>query len=177
VSEEARVTDIRLETPYDISGIRRVNELAFGRPDEADLVDALRRGVASTISLVAVEAGEVIGHVYFSPVRVDSEGASFDAVALGPMAVLPDRQNAGIGSALVREGLDECRRRGERVVFVLGHPNFYPRFGFRPSRPLGIDCEYDVPAEVFMVAELEPGALAGRTGTVRYAPEFGAASG
>jgi putative acetyltransferase len=167
------VADIRAETAADEPGVRRVNELAFGRASEADLVDALRRALPSAISLVAVEEFDVVGHVFFSPVTVESAHGAFDALALGPLAVLPDRQNEGIGAALVRAGLEECLRRGERVVFVLGHPRYYPRFGFRPSKPLGIDCEYDVPADVFMVAELEPGALAGRRGTVRYRPEFG----
>jgi putative acetyltransferase len=167
------MTDVRFETPDDAAGVRTVVELAFGRPEEADLVDALRKNSPFTLSLVAIDDARVVGHILFSPVTVVSADSSFEAIGLAPMAVLPERQNEGIGAALVRAGLDECRQRGETIVFVLGHPDYYPRFGFRPTRPFGIGCEYDVPEEVFMVAELEPGALAGRTGTVRYRPEFG----
>jgi putative acetyltransferase len=166
------MTEVRFEAPGDADEIRAVLEQAFGGPAEAGLVESLRRALPSPISLVAVEDCRVVGHIFFSPVTVVSSNATFDAIALGPMAVVPDRQNAGVGSTLVRAGLDECWRRGERVAFVLGHPKFYARFGFRPARPLGVDCEFSVPDEVFMVAELEPGALSGRTGTVHYRPEF-----
>lgn len=166
------MADIRQEEPEDLDGVRRVEEQAFGRPSEANLVDALRQRGAVTLSLVAVEENRVVGHVLFSPVTIESEHSRFEAVALGPVAVLPERQNKGIDSELVRVGLEKCRRLGHDVAVVLGHPNFYPRFGFIPSKPLGIRWEIDVPEEVFMVAELRPGALAGRVGIVKYQPEF-----
>jgi putative acetyltransferase len=166
--------EIRSETPEDVASVRTVIERAFGRTDEADLVDALRSNVPSSISIVAVEDDRVVGHILFSPVRVAAEDSAFGATALAPLAVAPEYQNRGIGAALVRAGLDECRRRGERVVFVLGHPSYYPRFGFEPSKPRGVGCEFDVSDEAFMVAELEPDALEGRTGTVHYRPEFSA---
>jgi putative acetyltransferase len=162
---------IRDETPEDYAAVYRVNALAFGREGEAVLVERLRAAHAH-ISLVAVEGERVVGHIFFSPVSVESEGAAFEAVGLAPMAVLPEFQNQGVGSRLVRRGLEECERRGHEVVFVLGHPDYYPRFGFAPARAKGLSCEYPVPDEVFMVAELRPGALGGRTGLVRYRPEF-----
>jgi len=165
---------VRAETPEDHAAVRRVNELAFARAGEADLVDALRAGAAPRVSLVAEEGGRVVGHILFSPVTVESGAGDWGAMALAPMAVLPERQGRGVGSALVREGLKECLRLGHEVVFVLGHADYYPRFGFRPAARAGLGCEYPVPEENFMVAELSPGALAGRTGLVRYAPEFGA---
>jgi putative acetyltransferase len=88
------------------------------------------------------------------------------------MAVLPELQNQGIGSRLVREGLDECRRIGCDVVVVVGHPEYYPRFGFVPASQKGLCCEYPVPDEVFMALELKPGALANQEGLLRYRPEF-----
>ncbi len=163
---------IRPETADDHAAVRRVNELAFGQGAEADLVDALRRAADPCVSLVAVAGGAVVGHLLLSPVTVEAPGASFTALALAPMAVLPERQRRGIGAELVRAALRAARRLGHHVVFVLGHPGYYPRFGFEPARPKGLGCEYDVPDDVFMVAELEPGALAGRTGTVKYRPEF-----
>jgi len=113
-----------------------------------------------------------VGHILFSPVTVQSDGASWGAMGLGPMAVLPEHQGKGIGSQLVEVGLEECRKTWYEVVVVLGHPEFYPRFGFEPSKPLGIRWEKDVPEEVFMVTELREGALAERGGVVKYLPEF-----
>jgi len=163
---------VRAEAPGDGAAVRRVNELAFEGGAEANLVDALRAGGAPLVSLVAEEGGRVVGHILFSPVTVESRGGVWEAFALGPMAVLPERQGLGVGSALVREGLRECLRLGREVVFVLGHADYYPRFGFRPAGPLGVTCEFPSPEENFMVAELRPEALAGRTGLVRYRPEF-----
>lgn len=163
---------IRPETAEDSRAVRLVNEQAFARPNEADLVAALRTNAAPIISLVAEGDGRVVGHIFFSPVQVEAADGVFEAMGLGPMAVLPTYQGQGIGSALVRAGLAACRDAGHEVVVVLGHPGFYPRFGFTPARPKGITSEYNVPDDVFMVAELRAGALAGRGGRVKYRPEF-----
>jgi putative acetyltransferase len=163
--------EVRAETPQDHDQVRRVNELGFGKPGEAKLVDALRK-VAPHISLVAAEGPTVVGHIFFSPVRVESPAGDFPAIALGPMAVLPSHQNREIGSRLVRAGLEECRHRGHEIAVVLGHPRFYPRFGFVPAPRVGLRYEHPVPDEVFMALEMRPGALAGRGGVVRYHPEF-----
>lgn len=176
---------IRPEAAEDAAAVRLVNEQAFARPNEADLVAALRANASPIISLVAELDGLVVGHILFSPVLVEtrpgaspSEGAPpsgpFTALGLGPMAVLPAYQQQGIGSALARAGLAACRDLGQEIVVVLGHPDFYPRFGFAPARARGLYSEYDVPDDVFMVVELREGALAGRSGLVRYRPEFSA---
>ena len=166
------MVSIRPEAPKDIDAIGYVNEQAFGQPVEAAIVDKLRNRNALTISLVATIGNEVVGHIAFSPVLIESECSSFEAVALAPMAVLPAHQRKGIGSQLVRAGLGECHRLGHDIVVVLGHPNYYPRFGFVPGKQRGIDCEFEVPDEAWMVLELREGALAGRSGTVKYQPEF-----
>ena len=163
---------IRTETGDDRAAIRRVNELGFGRKSEADLVDALREVARPHISLVAVVEDEIVGHIFFSPVTIESGDDSFTAIGLAPMSVLPAHQNHGVGSRLVRRGLRECERIGEHIVVVLGHPNYYPRFGFVPASSKGLRSEYDVPDEVFMVMELREGALKGRAGLVKYRPEF-----
>jgi putative acetyltransferase len=163
---------LRPETTEDYEAVHRVNELAFGQPNEADLVDALRPNAQPYISLVAVLDDQIVGHIFFSPVSIESESSTSTAMGLAPMAVLPEFQRQGIGSQLVWEGLKECRRIGHEVVVVVGHPEYYPRFGFAPARPKGLRCEYDVPDDVFMVAELTPEALAGRQGLVKYRPEF-----
>lgn len=166
------MNSIRAESSEDHAAIRRVIELAFGGSDEAGLVEALRRDASPHISLVAERDGELVGHIFFSPVSIESEGDDFAAMGLAPLAVLPDYQNKGIGSELVRAGLEECRRIGHDVIVVLGHAHYYPRFGFMPASTKGIRSEYDVPDEVFMVAELTPGALRGRKGLVKYHPAF-----
>jgi putative acetyltransferase len=159
---------VRPEAPADTVAVRAVNERAFGGTHEADIVHAVRDAPGS-ISLVAMLRDEVVGHILFTAVRIDpSEGAR--VAGLGPMAVSPDVQRRGIGRALVRAGLEECRRLGYGAVIVLGHPDYYPRFGFRPASHWRLSCEYDAPLEAFMALELEPGTL--HAGTAIYRPEF-----
>lgn len=161
---------IRPEQPSDFPAIREVNIQAFGQPAEADLVDALRRepGFDASLSLVAIEAEAVVGHIFFSSILIGTT----PALSLAPMAVLPAFQRRGIGSELVRHGLDVCARRGHRLVVVLGHPEFYPRFGFVPARRHGIESPFPAPDEAFLVCELSPGGLAGVSGVVVYPPPF-----
>lgn len=163
---------IRTEEPGDIAAIHHVNQQAFGRAAEADLVDALRRNGKATLSLVVEDDGRVIGHILFSPVMIESGDDQFAGVGLAPVAVLPERQNEGIGSLLVEEGLDRCRAAGHPFAVVLGHQAYYPRFGFVPASQFGIRSEYDVADEHFMIIELQKDALLNRDGLARYQPEF-----
>ena len=163
---------IRPEKPDDIPAIRIVNKRAFGGATEADLVDALRLNGKATISLVAEDDGRVVGHILFSPVTIETSERELVGVGLAPMSVIPERQNQRTGSLLVEEGLRRCREDGHRFVVVLGHPGYYPRFGFVPASRFGIKSEYDVADEVFMVMELREGALSGCAGVVKYQPEF-----
>lgn len=158
---------IRPEQQHDIAGVRRVNLAAFETAAEADLVDALRQQAQPFISLVAVEADEVVGHIAFSPATLLSH-EDLSIAGLAPMAVVPARQRRGIGALLVRAGLDELRRHGFDAVVVLGHADYYPKFGFVRASTFGLRSEYDVPDDVFMAIELNAGALRGRTGTIRY---------
>ena len=162
---------IRPETEADRAAVRAVNEAAFETPAEADLVEALRASGVSLVSLVAEADGEIIGHILFSPVLLNGH-ADLNLMSLGPMAVAPDRQRKGVGSALVRQGLMCCKDLGARAVVVVGHSEYYPRFGFTPASRYALRCEYDVPEDVFMVAELEAGALNGAYGVVRYHDAF-----
>ena len=163
---------VRPERPEDEPDIYHVNREAFGRDEEAGLVDAVRRAGAAILSLVADRDGQVVGHILFSPVTIEGEEETYPAVGLGPMAVLPDYQGQGIGSQLVEAGLAACHEISYGIVIVLGHPDYYPRFGFRPATLHGIRWEHDVPDEVFMVVELRKGALAGVSGIVSYHPAF-----
>ncbi len=163
---------IRKETAGDAADIRRVNRLGFGRDAEGDLIDTLREKGMIICSLVAEVAGEVAGHVLFTPAVLDDAGSLTPVAALGPVAVLPERQRRGIGDALIRAGLAICYDQGYPLAVVLGHPDYYPRFGFRPSRPLGIRWEHDAPEEAFMVMALSDGALIDARGIIRYQSEF-----
>ena len=166
---------IRPETAEDYAAIREVNVLAFGREIEAKLVEALRESpdFILELSLVAVEGGRVVGHILFSPLVIETKDGSVPALALGTLAVRPESQNQGIGSKLVREGLERCRSLGHRIGVVIGHPAYYPRFGFSPARARGLEAPFPVPDEAFMVLELVPGALDGVAGIVRYPSPFG----
>ena len=159
---------IRPETIEDAQAVYKVEASAFARPAEAELVQKLQQSDVGTISLVACLDDQVVGHILFSPVTVKNNGGEFTAVALGPVAVAPNQQQKGIGSALCHAGLTACLQAGHTLVFVLGHANYYPRFGFVTAAPLGLRCQFDVPDEAFMVAELIPGALLDKRGTVFY---------
>jgi putative acetyltransferase len=163
---------VRPEAATDHESIRHVNRLAFDQDDEARLVDALREGAYVRVSLVAEQAGQVVGHILFSDLPIITEGGTVPAVALAPMAVLPDFQNRGIGSALVRRGLEDCQEQGHRIVVVVGHPRFYPRFGFTSKLAACLASPFSG-KEAFMAVELVPGALDGVKGRVQYPPPFG----
>jgi putative acetyltransferase len=163
---------VRPENEEDLAAIRDVNYAAFGRDGESALVDALRARGAIICSLVAEEEGRIVGHVLFSPVTLYTNNDQVEGAGLGPVAVLPAQQRRGIGEALIRAGMAICHEAGYGFAVVLGHPSYYPRFGFRPSRPLGIRWEHDAPEEAFMVMELRSGALFGLSGIIQYQPEF-----
>jgi putative acetyltransferase len=167
-------TIIRPEQPDDVDGVRHVNRSAFETALEATLVDALRQRASPIVSLVAVSNETVVGHILFSPVTHSSD-AALRIMGLAPMAVVPERQRQGIGSELVRAGLDECRKLDVDAVIVLGHAEYYPRFGFVPASRFGLSSEYDVPDEVFMVLELKAGVLRGqeKRGRLCYHAAFG----
>jgi len=165
---------IRAEEEEDRAGVRAVNRAAFDTESEADLVDVLRQRARPVVSLVAEEDGAIVGHIMFSPVSLPGY-PELKIMGLAPMAVLPKFQRKGIGSALVRAGLEECLLVGCGAVVVLGHSGYYPRFGFSPSARFSIGCEYDVPEDVFMVLELQPGCLRGVSGKIRYHPAFSGA--
>jgi putative acetyltransferase len=162
---------IRREDPKDYAAVHVVNAAAFETEAEANLVDLLRQEAQPIISLVAEEDGAIVGHILFSPV-VLSGFPDLKIMGLGPMAVIPKYQRNGIGSALIKAGLRMCKGLGFGAAIVLGHPGYYPRFGFRPSVLYDITCEYDVPEDVFMVSELQPGYLDSASGVIKYHPAF-----
>jgi putative acetyltransferase len=164
---------IRPETTADHDAVSTVNQFAFGQDDEARLVVALRGSGYMRASLVAEKNERVVGHILFSHLPIVTEAYTVPALELASMAVLPENQRQGIGSALVRCGLEVCREQGNRIVVVLGDPQFYQRFGFSSKMAAHLDSPF-TRSESFMAVELVPGALAGVTGRVQFPPPFGA---
>jgi putative acetyltransferase len=166
-----RIRIENLESVDERAGIRAVNRAAFGRSDEADLVDGLRGDEHALISLVAELEGSVAGHILFSRMWIRTSRGLVSAAALAPVAVLPEHQRQGIGGRLIRHGLELLRVRGERIVIVAGHPSYYPRFGFSPDKAKLLESPF--PTEAFLAMELCAGALDGIRGPVVYPPAFG----
>ena len=159
---------IRLEHPADIAAVFAVHAAAFETDAEARLVDALRAAGSLSIAVVAEDAGRIVGHIAFSPVAIDGVAGG---LGLAPLAVLPDCQKRGVGSLLMREGLALAAKSGAGFVVVLGHPDYYPRFGFQRASAFNLRNEYDAD-EAFMVLEFQPGSLPSGGGLVTYGPEF-----
>lgn len=164
----------RSEQPTDHAAIARVNRLAFDRDAEADLVARIRASEEfdPSLSLVALLSGEVVGHILLSPIDIETACGDAPALALAPMAVLPERQRQGIGSQLVQAGLNTARRAGHCIAIVVGHPNYYPRFGFVPASRFDLRARFAVPNEAFMAMELQPGSINPAGGRVRYPTTF-----
>jgi putative acetyltransferase len=162
---------IRPEAAADGASIRLVNRAAFGTNAEADLVDALRSGGHVEVSLVAEVDGRMVGHILFSRVSIVTDSGTVDALSLAPMAVMPGHQRQGIGTRLVEAGLDACREQGHRIVLVLGHPEFYRRFGFSSALARNLESPFGS-GEAWMALELVRGTLAGIRGRVEYPAPF-----
>lgn len=165
---------IRHETNEDATRITEINGAAFGQENEGALVERLRQtdNFDPELSLVAEVDGIVSGHILFYPAVIHSGRKEYQTVALGPMAVIPELQNKGIGGRLVTEGLQTAKRLGHKSVIVLGHPDYYPRFGFQPASKWGIRAPFEAPDDAFLALELVLGELSDKRGTVRYPPEY-----
>lgn len=164
---------IRRENPEDsqeLLAIHSVNEAAFGSQDEADLVDRLRAEGVVLASLVAEMQERIVGHILFTRMSIETASGSVPATALAPMAVLPQHQRRGIGGQLIRHGLNLMHEQGERIVIVVGHPDYYPRFGFSTKKAIFLEGPF--PKDAFMAMELDPGALEGVHGRVKYPAAF-----
>lgn len=165
---------VRPESPPDEPVIAEIHRLAFGREAPADLVAAIRQsnGFIPELSLVALRDNTIVGHIMLSQISIQTEGGTLPAVALAPIAVHPTRQRQRIGSALILAALDRALQLGHAVVVVMGHSDYFGRFGFMSARAMGLEAPFDVPDDEFLVLGLRPGALDEATGMVTYPPAF-----
>lgn len=168
------VIEFRPEKGVDRKSICDLHLIAFGRRVEPELVNKIRssKNFIPELFLVAISEKKIVGHILFSLIAVKTEEGEMPVHALAVISVLPKFQSKGIGEKLVKSGLEECRRLGHNIVFVVDHPSYYPRFGFVPASGYALSVLFEVPDEAFMAAELSPGALNGISGTVHYPPEF-----
>lgn len=170
--QEKSGVHIRQETPEDRERVYDVNLGAFGRKAEAKLVDMLREVPGPGVSLVAEAEGDIVGHIMFTPVEVEHSDKGLLALGLAPMAVVPEYQRKGVGSVLVQAGVDACKELDVDVVFVLGHADYYPKFGFESAATFGLSYGAEEFGPHFMVLELTPGSLKRMSGLVQYRQEF-----
>ncbi|MFC3745587.1 GNAT family N-acetyltransferase [Paenibacillus sp. GCM10012306] len=171
---------IKTETVQDYRQVYDLNVVAFeNREDEARLVERIRssEGSIPELSIVAIqdegESANVIGHVLFSKASVIDRDIEHPVIVLAPVAVHPDSQRQGVGQALIREGLRRCQALDYGLVLLIGHPSYYPKLGFKPARPYGLELkQFEVPDDVFMVHECIEGRLAAVKGELRYPAVF-----
>jgi putative acetyltransferase len=164
----------RPEKDNDHDAIFEINHLAFPEDNEARLVDMLRESdsYVDGLSIVAEKDGEIVGHILFTKLTIESSEGKFTALSLAPIAVKPNFQRQGIGSGLIKEGIKACKSLGYGAIIVVGHPEYYPRFGFSPAREKGLETPFPVPDEAFMVYEIVPGYFDNIGGMIKLAPEF-----
>jgi putative acetyltransferase len=164
---------IRKEEKKDLKEIYEINRLSFGQENESKLIDKIRAGsnFIPDLSLVAVSGNRIVGHILFSKIKIIGSSV-FETLALGPMAVIPAFQKKGIGSKLIKKGMIRAKELGFTSIIVVGHKEYYPRFGFERASKWGIKCPFEVPDEAFMAVELTEKALEDKAGTIRYPDEF-----
>ena len=164
---------IREEKSKDIPHVQKVIEKAFKRDAEAKLADLLRISCPGILSLVVEDDGKIIGHLMFTPVPIKGEEKDIVGMGLAPMSVIPERQRQGIGSQLIATGLEMLREKGCPFVIVLGHPDYYPRFGFQPASRFNISSQWDnTPDNAFMVLILDKAAMENVSGIATFRDEF-----
>jgi len=164
---------IRQEKPEDVIDISALNELAFGQPQEAKIIDKLRNNCGNLLLLVAIENGKIVGHILFSPAEIEGPRGVIKGMGLAPMAVLPEMQRQGIGTQLVKKGIEELRRFQCPFIIVLGHPEYYPRFGFERALLYGVKSQWEgIPDDVFMILWLDTSKAGQVSGLAKYREEF-----
>jgi putative acetyltransferase len=168
------MVEIRLERDTDHDAIFQLTKLAFGRDIEAKLMELLIKNniYQKELSLVAINDDEILGHILFTRISIEPKQENFNAVILGPLAVKPDSQRLGIGSKLIIKGIEVCKSQGYNSILVIGHPKYYPRFGFISASKNGLKSPLPVPDEAFMILELVPKSLKDVKGKIIFPTEF-----
>jgi len=166
-------TTIRKEEEKDHKQIYEVNKLAFQQENESKLIEKIRKSenFIPELSIVAEIDNRIVGHILFSKIKIIGD-SDYESLALAPMAIIPEFQKSGIGSELIKKGMDKAKELGFDSIIVLGHKEYYPKFGFQRASKWDIKCPFEVPDEVFMAIELTEKALEGKAGTVEYPDEF-----
>ena len=164
---------IRKERPEDVAAVRNLNRRAFGQDQEANIIDALRSNRAALLSLVATLNDQIVGHIMYSPASI---AGKIEGAALGPMAVLPEYQRQGVGTKLVATGNRKLEDAGCPFIIVVGHPEYYPRFGFKSASQHEVSCEWEVPHDAFMLLTLDTVKMKGVSGLAKYRQEFSTVS-
>lgn len=165
---------IRNERKNDYDQITKINDLAFGQKNEGKMIEALRKtsDYNYLLSLVAEIKHKIVGHILFYPIKIRNKANKCTVLSLAPIAVHPEYQNKGIGSKLIKRGLDIAKKLDFKVVIVVGHPKYYPRFGFTPAKNWGIKLPFDVPDDVFLALELKENTLKNCSGIVEFPKEY-----
>lgn len=165
---------IRPEQPQDIDAITEVNQLAFEREEEANLVIQLRDQATPYLSMVAqTDDHQIVGHIFYSPATIQTADGNVAGMGLAPMSVHPDHQQQGVGKQLLKHSLDQIAQMKAPYVIVLGHADYYPQFGFVPASLRNIHCQWmGIPDEVFMILILDPTIMQPVSGTAFYHPTF-----
>ncbi len=164
---------IREEQPKDYLTIKEINDIAFGQPQESNIINKLRQNCNTLLSLVAIDNEKIVGHIMFSQVTIELDKVTIYGMGIAPMSVIPEYQRKGIGSKLIKEGINILKNKKCLFIVVLGHPEYYPRFGFEKASSYNIKCQWDgIPEEAFMILVLEKEAVTGGSGTAKYREEF-----
>ncbi|MCD6106616.1 MAG: N-acetyltransferase [Caldisericaceae bacterium] len=164
---------IRKEEEKDYKQVYEVNKLAFQQENESILIEKIRKGenFIPDLSLVAEIDNRIVGHILFSKIKIVGDSI-FESIALAPMAVIPAFQKQGVGSKLIKKGMAKAKELGFDSIIVLGHKDYYPKFGFERASKWNIKCPFKVPEEAFMAIALTKKALEDKAGTVKYPDEF-----
>ena len=165
---------IRPESKRDYLQIKQINDLAFNQENEGIMIENLRSKpeFIPELSLIAKLENEIVGHILFLPLKIKNNNSEFTTLSLAPMAVKSEYQKMGIGGKLMKKGFEVSKELGFTSIIVLGYPEYYPKFGFKPAINWGIKPPIDVPSEVFMAIELEKDALKDVSGTVEFPLEY-----
>ncbi len=164
---------IRVENKDDLITIKEINNKAFGQPEEGNIIDKIRASGSQILSLVAEIDQKIVGHIFYSEAEIEHDNERIIGMGLAPMAVLPEYQKQGVGKKLINESISILKKKPIAFIIVLGHEDYYPKFGFDKASKYGISCQWDgVPDEAFMIMILDKEKMENVHGVARYRDEW-----